>query len=101
MAERTELQVLLENILGSDAVYFQPPMTIKLVYPCIIYERSRIQTRFGDNIPYNHEIEYTIMLIYRDPDSSIPIKIASLPKTSFNRHYVMDNLNHDIFTIFF
>ena len=101
MAERTELQTLLETILGSDAVYFQPPMSIKLIYPCIFYERSRIKTSFADNNPYGHEKEYTIMFISKDPDSDIPDKIAMLPKTSFDRHYVSDNLNHDIFTTFF
>lgn len=101
MADRTELQELLETLLGSKAVYFQPPTSIKLVYPCIIYERSKITSTFANDHPYNHDKEYTIMVITKDPDSDIPDKIANLDKTSFDRHYVADNLYHDTFTIFF
>jgi len=33
MGTRLELQNLLENILGSRNVYFQPPENLKLNYP--------------------------------------------------------------------
>jgi hypothetical protein len=40
-------------------------------------------------------------VIYRHPDSDLPHKIASLPKCSFDRHFVSDNLNHDVFNLYF
>ena len=36
-----------------------------------------------------------------DPDSSLVGKVASMPTSRFNRHYTKDNLNHDVFEIFF
>ena len=36
---RLELDADLRALLGSTNVYFQPPETKKLKYPCFIYER--------------------------------------------------------------
>lgn len=101
MADRTDLQTILEGILGSDHVYFQPPETFKLSYPCIVYSRTDIDTRFADNLPYSHTKEYTLTVMDRDPDSNIPNRIADLPKCRFDRHYAANQLNHDVFTILF
>jgi hypothetical protein len=99
MAPRLELQALLEEIAPN--VYFQPPTNVKLAYPCIIYERDYAQTRFADNSPYSRTKRYTVMVIDRDPDSAIPDKVAALPMCVFNRFYTADNLNHDVFNLFF
>lgn len=101
MGSRSDLQVVLEGILGTNFVYFQPPESIKLSYPCIIYKRSGIRTDYANNYPYSLKKEYTITVIDRDPDSYIPIQIAMLPTARHYRHYTADNLNHDIFTIFY
>ena len=37
---RLELQDLLETVLGSQYVYFQPPATLRMRYPCIVYARD-------------------------------------------------------------
>ena len=101
MGLRTDLQTLLEGVIGSSAVYFQPPPTVKMVYPCIVYERFATDTRFADNRPYRWKKCYKIMVIDRDPDSDIPDKVAVLPMCVFDRHYTADNLNHDVFTMYF
>jgi hypothetical protein len=101
MAHRTELQTILETLLGSEAVYFQPPATVHMEYPCIIYERSNANTDFAGNKPYSYEQRYTITVIDKNPDSLLIDKIAALPKCVFDRHYTADNLNHDIFSLYF
>ena len=52
MDSRPNLQTKLEQILGSRNVYFQPPESIKLNYPAIVYKRSNIQNTFADNEVY-------------------------------------------------
>lgn len=99
MAPRLELHTLLKTI--ADNVYFQPPTNVKLVYPCIIYERDSGDTKFADDKPYNHTVRYTIVVIDRDPDSPILAKIAALPMCLFNRFYSADNLNHNVYNLFF
>ena len=101
MAPRQELQDLLVDLLGSDAVYFQPPTNVVLTYPCIVYKRDRAVTDFADNAPYAHRLRYQVTIIDRDPDSAIPGKIALLPLCLFDRFYTAENLNHDVFNIFF
>jgi hypothetical protein len=56
---------------------------------------------FADNKPYNHQKAYMVTVIDRNPDSEIPEKIAMLPMCKFNRHYTKDNLNHDIYTLYY
>jgi hypothetical protein len=101
MGTRLELQSLLETLLGSRNVYFQPPPTITMKYPCIVYNLDDMDTIFADNYPYKVEKRYSLTIIDKDPDSNVPDKIALLQKCIFDRHFVTDNLNHNIFVIYF
>ena len=101
MSSRLLLQALLEILLGSTSVYFQPPESIQLSYPCIIYQRSSIRTDYANNSPYSLRKEYTIIIIEKDPDSVLPDVIAALPTARHDRYYTADNLNHNVFTIFY
>lgn len=101
MAPRSELQTLLSEILGTDNVYFQPPTNIVLKYPCIVYKRDLSETKFADNLPYSNMTRYQVTVIDENPDSAIPTKVAALPLCLFVRFYTADNLNHDVFNIFF
>lgn len=101
MAPRTELQSLLEGILGSDKVYFQPPTNVQIQYPCIVYQRDYAITEFADDHPYRYTKRYQVTYISRDPDSEIPDKVATIPRCVFNRFYTVDNLNHDVFNLYF
>lgn len=99
--KREEFNNLLEEALGSTNVYFQPPENIKMQYPAIVYNRSYAVTQYADNAPYTHAVRYSVTLIDKNPDSSTYDKLAFLPKSSFDRSYKADGLNHDIFNIYF
>jgi hypothetical protein len=101
MAPRLELQTLLETLLGSEKVYFQPPPSFMMEYPCIVYNRSNIRSKHGDNLPYKLDKEYTITVIDANPDSIIPDKVAVLPRCAFDRSFISDKLIHDVFNILF
>lgn len=101
MGTRLELQTLLESVLGTGNVYFQPPETLKMQYPCIVYNRDYAVTNFADNKPYAHTKRYSVTVIDRNPDSLIPDKIAALPMCLFVRHMTVNHLNHDIYNIYF
>jgi hypothetical protein len=98
---RLALQSLLESLLGTDKVYFQPPNNIEMAYPCIVYSRDAADTRFADNNPYHNTTRYQITVIDRDPDSEVVEKIAALPMASYQRFFVAENLNHDVYTVYF
>lgn len=99
MGSRLELQNLLESILGSRNVYYQPPESIKIKYPAIIYSRNDIDNNFADDIVYIQNHTYQIIVIDANPDSEIVNKISKLPMCRYNRHYTSDNLNHDVFIL--
>ena len=82
-------------------MYYQPPSSIRMSYPAIVYSRNNIDNYHADNSIYKQEKSYNIIVIDEDPDSDIVDKISKLPKCRFNSHYVSDNLNHDSFTLYF
>ena len=101
MAPRLELQALLEGLLGSRNVYHQPPPQTTMQYPCIVYFRDDEVVEHADNFPYHRRKRYQVTVIDRNPDSLIPDKIGSLPLCSFERHFKADQLNHDVYNLFF
>ena len=101
MSRRVKLQNVLVDILGSDNVYFQPPSTLLMKYPCIIYTRAQLNTNHAGDKLYRHIPGYSVTYIDPNPESSIPLKIAKLPHSAFDRHYTSENLNHDVFTVYY
>ena len=101
MGQRQNLQTLLEQILGSSNVYFQPPASLRMKYPCIVYSRDRIDTRFANNTAYANRVAYQITYIDTNPDNSVSEKLIKLPYCEHNRFFTADNLNHDVFTLYF
>lgn len=93
--------ILRTQILGSDNVYFQPPESVKMSYPAIRYELSRIDLQYADDRPYMSAKRYSVTIIDKNPDSFLPDLITALPFCSFNRFYTADNLNHWVFDLYF
>jgi len=101
MGQRVDFQVILEELLGSGAVFFQPPTNFKMVYPCIVYRRDDVRPEHANNKLYQSTTRYQVTVIDRNPDSVIPDKVAQLPMTNFDRFFTADNLNHDVFNVYF
>lgn len=101
-SRRLQLQTELETLLGSRHVYFQPPESIKLSYPAIVYERYDIKNVHASNAFYIGTYAYRVIVIDMDPTSEIVEKLAKqYPTIKFNRHYVSDKLNHDAFILYY
>lgn len=101
MNRRIQLHQILVDLLGSTNVYFQPPSTVQMKFPCIIYSRDARDEKFADNILYLGKDRYSISVVDKNPDSDIPDKVGALPLTSFSQHYVVDNLNHDVYSTYY
>lgn len=101
LTKRIELQEILEGILGNGNVYFQPPTNVHMKYPAIVYNLSSMDEKFANNGLYQATRRYTITVIDRDPDTTTPDKIAQLPLCSFNRHYIVDSLNHYVYNLYY
>ncbi len=101
MASRLELHEKLVEVLGSRYVYFQPPESIKMKYPAIVYERSDIPNKFANDDVYLQTVKYKVTIVDRDPDSEIVSRMSKFKTARFDRHYIVDGLNHDTFTIYY
>lgn len=103
MASLIDKQQELHSVLLGfcEHVYYQAPESVKMQYPAIRYERSDIRNTFAADNVYKQSHFYEITVIDHDPDSAITEKISKLPKVRYDRHYKSDNLNHDVFTIYY
>lgn len=82
-------------ILGSRYVYFQPPASIKLTYPCIVYTLSSVDKINANNRMYKSNNRYEVTIITEDPDNTLYIDALNhFEMCRFDRSFVSDNLYH-------
>lgn len=99
--DRLELHSKLIALLGKTNVYFQPPATVKLDYPCIIYKLDDVEGFHANSKRYLNTKRYLVTVIDKDPDTKIPDKILELDYSSFEDHFIVDNLNHYICSLYY
>lgn len=91
----------LKAILGNSNVYYRPGSNITMGYPAIRYNRERIDTSFADNKPYFNKMRYEIIYISRIADDDVIEGILAIPYCTHNRQYIANNLNHEVFTVYY
>lgn len=96
--DRLDLSAKLHEFC--DNVYFQPPESVRLKFPCIIYEKTGAHQTYADDYPYEFDWRYLITVIDADPDSKLPEEVAKLQKCKLDRHFSSDNLYHTTFTLY-
>jgi hypothetical protein len=96
---RSELQTILESL--SENVYFQPPSSERMNYPCIVYSLDAGHNLRADNLLYRYTKRYQVTVIDRNPDSETPDAVVALPMCELERTFRSDNLNHYVFNLFF
>lgn len=95
-----ELQLIFEALLGSRNVYYNPPPSVQMRYPAIVYSRSDIDNVFANDAVYVQNYRYEVTVIDEDPDCKYADIVSKLPQCSFNRHFVSDNLHHHVFNLY-
>lgn len=104
MERRKTLNRELIRLLGSSNVYFNPPESIKLKYPCIVYNESKKNLTSADNKNYRLFNQYQLTIIDRDPDHGSAIAdniLKSLQYCSVEREFIYDELNHWVLRLFY
>ena len=100
MDRRPQLQTMLETLFKrTPHVYHQPPKSLRMEYPCIVYKMTGIPGGFADNERYFEHREYQLTVIDTDPDSKLREKVAQLKWCRYIRHYDSDNLHHYVFEL--
>ena len=115
MERRSDLLIQeLKDLLGTEEVYFQPGSDVHgdedeniiisgINYPCFIVKRtSAFQPKASDRT-YLFRPRYELTYINQDePDPEILVEVMDkFPHSTYDRHFVSDNLHHDVFSIFY
>lgn len=98
---RTDFHEVLCELIGNRNVYFQPPSTVQMKYPCLVYSLNNVDVRNADDTKYLTKTRYSVTAISRNPDDDLYKRLLELPYSSFDRPYVADNLNHWVITIYY
>lgn len=102
MGQRAKLQAELQEVLGSANVYFQPPESVKMKYPAIVYEKTTGDSRFADDHSYTFYQAYSVTSIDANPDSETPKKILEhFPMSRYDRSFTSGNLNHEVINLYY
>ena len=101
MGRRVDLHHILEDTLGSKNVYFEPPESFKLTYPCIVYYLNGHYERPADNNQYNLKKQYSMTYITQKADDDMVDKLERLRYCGLIRPYTASNLHHYAYTIFY
>lgn len=102
MSRRLELHEILVSILGNSNVYFQPPASVKMLYPCVVYNIGNGEAKHADNKLYGYVDRYDVTFIFKKPNVDIIEQVlTNLPMCRVSRVYVADNLNHYAFNLYF
>lgn len=100
--DRMILQKKLVDILGENHVYYQPPASLRLSYPAIVYKLTDRSVEYASNHPYANFLQYNVTVISEDPDNVIGSDLMTQLKwCSFNGRNTVENLYHDRFTLYF
>lgn len=99
-ARRIALHEKLCEVLGSRHVYYDPPPTVSMRYPAIVYEKSAIDTTRADNGRYLGRAVYKTTLIRKDDDDDILDRLLDLEYCSFAASFTSEGLHHDVLNIY-
>lgn len=100
MGNRDTLHAKLVDLMDGKKVYFQPPESIKLQYPCIIYKLTGASDLYADNTHYRNMKRYDVILVDKNPDSIYCDRLNEIQYSRMDRTYINDNLHHYAFTIY-
>lgn len=102
MNNRLVLHEILSQTPGVKKVYFQPPSTVKLQYPCIIYKRDGAFKEEADDLAYFYKPRYSITVIDPNPDSQIAdYLVTHFSLCRVDRNYTSNNLYHSSIILYY
>lgn len=102
MSRRLELHEKLCELIGNENVYFQPPASVQISYPCVIYRIGSGDVRYADSMAYNYINSYDVIFIFKKPNVEIIEEVLqALPMCRPTSMYASDNLNHYTFNLYY
>lgn len=116
MERRSDLLIQeLKDLLGTDEVYFQTSddagitddgdryIFTGIEYPCFIMKRTSAYQPKANDKTYLFRPAYEVTYINRDePDPEMLYEVGRhFSLCNYQRHFVQDNLHHDVWVIYY
>ena len=102
MGSRLKLHEELCGVLGMRNVYYDPPASVKMKYPCIRYSKGAPDLKRANNRVYAHTECYEGVVIDTDPDSGIATNVLGhFRMCKIGKSYFAENLYHTPITIYY
>ena len=98
---RVDLDRLLRTTLGSTNVYFDPPESFKLKYPCVVYSYESNAEFHADDSTYHRRKRYSMTYITKNADDPKADEFADLRYCKLSRAYTADGLWHYAFELYY
>lgn len=101
--DRKELGKIFRQILGNDNVYFSPPSSKQMKYPCIRYNVAGSEMDHANNSVYRMSLRYEVTYITKSSTSGSNLieEMLKIPYCRFDRRYYADGLDHYVFTLYY
>ena len=97
----SRLNLQKEFLKLCNNVYFQPPATVTLKYPAIVYSLRDFGNSHADDGVYRQNRSYNVVVIDRNPESTVAEAVSKMQSCRFDRFYAADGLNHFAFSLFY
>lgn len=104
MAEHTreEFRDKLREFIGSNNTYYRPPETVKMSYPCVVYDMDSPHIMRANNRIYGFKNRYSVKFISTDPQwINVEDVLNAFEFCDYDRTYISDRLTHWAFRIYY
>lgn len=91
---RLTLHQDLVDALGSSNVYYNPPETLKMEFPAIVYKLDYFDQIHADNKKYIDWTTYKVTVVSSKPDHPVVKKILNWEMTRFSTSYTRNGFYH-------
>lgn len=99
-----ELRDKLYLVNNTKNVYYDPPESIRMEYPCFRFELNNIDVRHADNYAYARKPRWSVTYITRDVEEIEEVSRQMLDifqYCNFDTSYRADNLQHSVYNLYF
>lgn len=96
------LREVLQDTVGVVNIYFEPPNGYQMSYPCIVYEKDTSDHKYADNYVYRFVQAYQVKYISKKADNEVVAALQQkFQNCRYGRHFIADNLHHDVVIIYY
>lgn len=99
-----QIRDILYTINDTENVYYDPPTSIQMIFPCFRFAMNNTDQKFADNTSYIRTKRWAVTYITRDVEELDAIIEGMLNKFKYCTHettFRADNLHHAVFNLYF